>query len=69
MTRWDVTVNGSGLQGGGTDFQAAVERIAYAHGRGDRWDVMVKGPRDSALRLLNEKEAAKIVAAVTKEVS
>lgn len=65
---WSVTVNGCGQQGWET-FPEAVEHVADAARSGRSWDARVRGPRDSAFRVLKESEVATLIAAVTKEMT
>jgi hypothetical protein len=69
MTGWDVTVEGHGLQGNGTDLRTAAERVADAHKKGRPWRVLVRGPRDSAFRPPTEAEGRTFVAAVVERVT
>jgi hypothetical protein len=52
---------------GHATFAEAVEQIADAHAEGETWGVTVHDGR--SYRPLNDNEAGKLIAAVTKEIA
>lgn len=67
MARWEVLIEGTGLQGGGDTLADAAGRAADAHRREETWEARIHD--GISWRLLTDNEAATLVAAIAKELS